>query len=372
MRGSYDLHVHREPSIAHQAAGEPPSAGLQRGPRPLRSAPRLGVLIVCLLIAPSLLAQRTYDAQDSPFDPPAAETDAAEPWRSVPWPADTFAVTVADPPIGNRTVRRVAFPSPRPSGNPTLDRVTLRWHVAVLPPDAVDATRPAVVLVHSLHPDAPIASALARTLALRGVHAFIVDLPGYGARRTAADDWPGIVALRQAAQGVADVRRACDAVAALPGIDPHRIVLQGTSLGSFPAAVAAGLGARHHGLLLYLGGANVTDIIEHGQKDAANFRDSLEGHGIDAHQRAALLAPLEPLHIAERLNPRTTWLLAARNDQVITPTNAQALATAIGLDDARFLRLPGNHYTAAFALPAVADLLARIAQADDPAQLENP
>lgn len=310
-----------------------------------------------------------YTTRDSPFD------DGVDPAlaNELRWEPQAFEVRHLRSLLpGQRiplsdTVDVVNFASPHVSEDAFFDRVAVRWHT----PRNADRPRPAVVLVHSLHPETPIAESLARTIAQRGVHAFVVELPGYGTRRRATDEWPGVVAVRRAAQAVADVRRACDAVAALPAVDPDRIVLQGTSLGSFPAAVAAGLGARHHSLVLLLGGGNVIDAIEHGEKDAANFRATLERHGIDRAQRAELFAPLEPLRVADRLDPQTTWLLAARNDVVIPPANAEALAEAIGLDDSRFVRLPGNHYTAALALPAVADLLVRIAEADNPAQLDR-
>ncbi|MEM1099092.1 MAG: hypothetical protein AAGH92_09915, partial [Planctomycetota bacterium] len=142
--------------------------------------------------------------------------------------------------------------------------------------------------------------------------------------------------------------------------------------GSFPAAIAAGLDARSRALVLLLSGGDVIDVIENGQKDAAKFRAALESRGIDADERARLIAHLEPLRVAHRLNRQTTWLLGARNDTVIPAANARALADAIGLDETRYIQLNGNHYTASVALPAVADLIVRIAEADDPATLDAP
>ncbi|MEM8781425.1 MAG: hypothetical protein AAGE65_01095 [Planctomycetota bacterium] len=323
----------------------------------------------------------TFSAHDTPFPPspdPAPHAAFAQAFRSVAWTPEPFEV-VAEPahrPDASPLVRAVRFPSAHGSDDPRLATVTARWFVAdgrEQPP----APRPAVVLVHTLHPQTPLTELLATAIARRGVHAVLVHLPGYGLRSRLPGgpdnaDWPGVVALRHAARGVADVRRACDAAAALPGIDPNRVVLQGSSLGSFPAAVAAGLDARRHALLLLLGGGHALDAIEHGRKDAARFRQTLERSGIDAEQRARLIAPLEPLNVAHRLDPATTWLLAARNDTVIPPRNAQAFADAVGLTSQRFVRLSGNHYTASFALPAVADLLVRIAESDAPAQLEAP
>ena len=76
--------------------------------------------------------------------------------------------------------------------------------------------------------------------------------------------------------------------------------------------------------------------------------------------------PVEPLALAGRLDPARVWLATATADQVILPRNAEALARAVGgvgLAEDHWIRRPGNHYTAAFALPGVADLLVRLAEA---------
>lgn len=329
-----------------------------------------GALVAAAQEAPP---RHTFEATDRPW-PPDLPTETLR--DAFAFEHETFNVRFRPPTAGFTDPGGLAFHSLLPSEELSLRVVMVDAYPAHNDPDSLlqNEPKPAVLLVHSLHPDMPIATALARSVTTQGVHAFVVHLPGYGNRPVPEDrpDWPGVVALRESVRAVAEVRRACDAVAALPGVDPDRIVLQGTSLGSFPAAVAAGLNARHHGLVLLLGGGNVTNIIEHGQKDAANFRQTLERYGIDQAKRAELITPLEPLTIADRLNPKTTWLLAARNDTVVQPANALALADAVGLDETRFVQLPGNHYTASLALPAIADLLVRIAKADDPATLDAP
>ncbi|MEM1099187.1 MAG: hypothetical protein AAGH92_10410, partial [Planctomycetota bacterium] len=299
------------------------------------------------LLTPCVGLAQTYEATDTPFvasDGPPDPTEYTETFAAVGWTPEAFDVWVggAADPAANPQVRPIRFPSPHPSEDASLATVTARWYIAQRPPDtAATEPLPAAVLVHTLHPQTPLTELIATSIARRGVHAVIVDLPGYGLRSTlprqpANDDWPGIVAIQQAARGVAEVRRACDAVAALPGIDPDRLVLQGGSLGSFPAAIAAGLDARSRALVLLLSGGDVIDVIEHGQKDAAKFRAALESRGIDADERARLIAHLEPLRVAHRLNPQTTWLLGARNDTVIPAANARALADAIGLDETRY------------------------------------
>jgi dienelactone hydrolase len=334
--------------------------------------------VLLVIVAATAAAAEGFVASDTAFPAELVGAPEAADSRSILWSPQPFTVQVEPPASGQADpiVRRVAFPSAHPSDQTHLATVTARWFVAgsdVAEPGSTDP-RPIVVLIHTLHPQTPLTTMLGTALSRQGVHALLVDLPGYGARRApsaAAGNagWPGIVALREAGRAVADVRRACDAAAALPGVDPDRVVLHGSSLGSFSAAVAAGLGAHRNALVLLLSGGYAAEALETGQKDAARFRAALDAAGLDARQRAALIQPLEPLRFADRLDPQTTWLLAARNDTVIAPRHADALAQAIGLDGSRYHRLAGNHYTAALSLPAVAELLVRIANADDPAAL---
>ncbi len=314
-----------------------------------------------------------FAASDSPFpEASALTTDAQrEQLAALAWEAKAFAVRVS-PLADSPGVRTVTFPSAKPGRSAFRDTVYVTWHPANPDADApraldtVATVKPAVVLVHSLHPQMLIARTFAPRLAQRGVHAFVVELPGFGRRRAPGDRWPAVEAVVHGRQGVADIRRACDAVAALPGVDPDRITLHGTSMGTFPAAVAAGTGARHGALVLFLGGADPAGVLEHGDADAERLRRVLDRHGIDAGDRAQHLAPLEPLHLAPRLKAEETWLLAAQQDQVIPIAHAEQLAAAIGLDDERLIRLNSDHYWVASALPHFADHLADVALGLDP------
>ncbi len=340
--------------------------------RPL--APRFITIVLTLIVSSVTHAEpHTFDAHDTPFPdttaPPWTEQGRAMELR-VAWAPQPFSVTVGEPGALPGNTTPVAFPSPRPSGQRFRDVVAVEWFPAQPPPDAAiadgahDTTRPAVVLVHTLHPAMPLARALAGTVARGNVHAFVIQLPGYGQRRARHDRWAGIEAIVHAAQGVADVRRACDAVAALPGIDPDRIVLQGSSLGSFPAAMAAGLHARHRNVVLFLGGGQLLDVLETGHQDTARLRESLDRHGVDADRRRELLAHLDPLFVAHQLDPQHTWLFTADGDTVVPPNSAKALADAVGLDDEHHRIITGNHYTATLALPAIAAFL--IERANEP------
>ncbi|MEO0515231.1 MAG: hypothetical protein AAF086_08055 [Planctomycetota bacterium] len=294
--------------------------------------------------------------------------------RTLAWRAETFAVTVNDA-FDQDYDARVTFASAKPSGDAGIDQVVLRWYRPApgsapgsAPGNGPEAEQaealPAVLLVHTLHPDLPVATLLARGLRQRGVHALVIELPGYASREAAEPRMTGVTTLINAAQAVADCRRAFDVIRALgevglADLDGERIAIQGTSLGSFIATSAAALDGCFNQTFLFLSGGDGVDILQTGQKDAFHVRGALRHYGYTGDKLRALLDPVEPLHIAHRLDPETTWMFNARDDLVVPAKNARLLAEAIGLDESHHVWMPGNHYTAFLLLPGVLDKIKR-------------
>ncbi|MEX0654449.1 MAG: hypothetical protein WD534_00910 [Phycisphaeraceae bacterium] len=280
--------------------------------------------------------------------------------RQVGWEAAAFVVTVRriEPRVDADAV--VSFASPLPSGNHRQDTVPLLWYTAR---DAagqpVDAAAPAVLVIHTVHPQLLVGKTIARALAREGMHAFVLQLPGFGDRATPGSPGP-VVLLDHARQAVADVRRARDAIAALPGVADGPVALQATSLGGFVATVAASLDDAFNPVLLALTGGNGFDVLQHGQRDAAHVRLLLNRHGYHDARLRDHLAVIEPLHVAHRLAPARTWLFTGQRDQVIAPAHADALAEAAGLDAAHHIRFDADHYTAVFHLPTIIRQMAEI------------
>ncbi len=306
-----------------------------------------------------------FGVADSVAVPSDDDPTAAAVLRNLAWEPERFEVTVHEA-LGRDYDARVTFASAKPSGDAGMDQVVLRWYRPVRGEAAVESSAkgPAVLLVHTLHPDLPVATLLARGLRQRGVHAFVIELPGYASREEAQPKMTGVTTLVNAAQAVADCRRSFDVIRALGDVgladlDGQRIAIQGTSLGSFIATSAAALDGCFDQTFLFLSGGDGVDILQTGQKDAFHVRGALRHYGYTGDQLRALLNPVEPLNIAHRLDPQTTWMFNARDDLVVPAKNAKLLAEAVGLDESHHIWMPGNHYTAFILLPGVLDRIKR-------------
>ena len=322
------------------------------------------VLVLLLVMMPftaSLAAEQslygTFDARDTLQIEPDASKDAQEMLDELAWKSEAFKVICRAE--EGQADALVTFPSPRPSGDEVNDRVVMEWYIAR---DAqgqpVDAS--AMLVLHILDGRMYVARLIARTFAFSGTHAFVMHLPYYGQRRGPKFQGETAHILTRVRQGVADARRARDAIAALPGVQSERIGIEGTSLGGFVTSVTAAIDDAFDPVLIVLAGADVHGMLLHGQKDAANVRRRLEDAGHEGRKLKELAWRVEPSRLAHRLNPDNTWLFSAEEDQVVPAANARALADAADLATSHHVWMSGNHYTCAIHLPRVTAQMAKI------------
>jgi dienelactone hydrolase len=276
--------------------------------------------------------------------------DAKECLAKLSWRPTTFTVHLeaAEPGCGDYLVR---FPSARPIGNSTNDLVSMEWFAAH-DEDKHICTARAIVVVHESGRSMTVGRIIARGISGQGLHAFLIHLPGYGARRDAelAKTDNMLPSLRQA---IADVRRARDAVVALPVVDRSVIGVQGTSLGGFVTATMAGLDHGYDRVFILLAGGNLQDVVFNGAKDAANARKKLAAAGVTDEQIKDLARQVEPLRLAHRIDPAETWLYSGKFDDVVPPRCSLALAKAAHLPEGHHIELPADHYSGAIYLPLV-------------------
>ncbi|WP_442511563.1 dienelactone hydrolase family protein [Novipirellula sp. SH528] len=301
-------------------------------------------------------------AKDSLNPPEEASDDARHCLTGLIWPPSEFEVSW-NAPLAGKGDALALFPSPIPSGDLQNDRVPMECYFA-RDKNGAPITAPAVVVVHESGSKMAVGRVFARGFQTCGVHAFLIHLPYYGNRRSADDHPDRRKVIDAIPQAVADVRRARDAVAALPYVQNGRVSLQGTSLGGFVSATSACLdsgakGCGYENVFILLAGGNLMQVIQSGKKDAAKFRQQLEQSGLSLNEISELVNRVEPMRIAHRLDPKHTWLYSADYDQVVPIQNAIALAHTADLDPSHHVRMLGNHYSGIVYIPFVIPKMAK-------------
>ena len=310
----------------------------------------------------------SVEAKDSLDTAGEQNPDAAECLAGLTWPKQKFTVRCESAGTNNSQGDWILrYPSPIPSGDALNDQVAVEWYVAKDAQKQPIKAR-AVVVVHESGRGMAAARIMCSGLRNNRFHAFLVHLPGYGARTSefttnAKAMLPG---LRQA---IAYVRRAKDAVAALPFVETSSISLQGTSMGGFVVATVAGLDRCFDRVFILLAGGDLAEVLLTGEKDAAGVRKKLMDAGLTEPDIRQQTKRVEPLRLATRLNPERTWLFSGRDDEVVPQKCSVALATAAKLPGEHHLVLPVGHYSAAFLFPSVLKQMVNIL--NDRPMMEN-
>ena len=285
-----------------------------------------------------------------------AKDDARTCLDGLCWDTGAFDVAI-EKGEGNNGDLRVRFPSPLPAGPDCNRDVWMEWYQAR---DAEgDVCRgPACVVVHESGSGMTVGRIIARGLSAHGVHALMVQMPYYGARRPKEGKAGAEMLVPAVRQAVADVRRARDATAALPLIDASRIAVQGTSLGGFVTATVAGLDEGYDKVFILLAGGDLVGVLEKGKKDAEKVREKLAESGMTEAQIKETLHAIEPTRLAHRYRPDQTWIFSGKYDDVVPLAHCQLLADAGNLPPDHHVQMEANHYSGIIFLPMV---MARIA-----------
>ncbi|HEX4412224.1 MAG TPA: hypothetical protein VH107_01260 [Lacipirellulaceae bacterium] len=296
-----------------------------------------------------------FDATDTLDCGSESNADAASCIEGLRWDRSPFLVELQPAQLGCGDYL-VRFPSPRPIGNHVNDLVAMEWFAA-REGDNIRKAR-AIVVVHESARNMTVGRMIARGISGLGLHAFLIHLPGYGERKdgtplTAAHIAPSLK------EAIADVRRARDAVAAVPAVDDSRIGLQGTSLGGFVTATVAGLDHGYDRVFIVLAGGDLQDVILHGQRDAIKVHAKLTAAGLSDEQIKEATLQIEPLRLAHRIDPERTWLFNGKLDTVVPPRNSRALAYAAHLPTTHHVEFTADHYSGMIYLPQIIEQIRR-------------
>jgi len=312
-------------------------------------------VVVERVSAEELAAVRTFQAVDS-LNPNcvSATPDQQHCLTGLTWKAEEFPVTI-QPVAKGPADALVRFPSPKTSGRAENDLVALEWFGAWDErglPVAADNPRPAVVVVHESGSGMTVGRMFARCFQKQGYHAFLLHMPGYGARRWERKPLAHeLLTLLQ--QAIGDVRRARDAVASLPEVAAETIVLQGTSLGGIISATVAGVDHGYQAVFLMLAGGDLRSVLDNGDREARKFREELLKANVQEEHLLQLCQQIEPTRLASRMQTGKVWLYSGKYDTVIPLRNANLLAQAGGLQGEQHQIMPVNHYTGILLIPLV-------------------
>ena len=94
-------------------------------------------------------------------------------------------------------------------------------------------------------------------------------------------------------------------------------------------------------------------VIEQGGRDSAALREKLKAAGIEGEKLRELTQVIEPMRLARRIDPQTTWLYSGEFDDVVPPACSRALAAAAQLPAGHHIVLPVDHYSGVFLLPKI-------------------
>lgn len=302
-------------------------------------------------------ARQSFNARDTIAPQPDDSADAKACVDHLIWRAGDFKVTI-EPASDSEIDGYIRFPSPKPNGVAQNDLVALEWYAAKDEQGRmIDA--PAVVVVHESGSGMDVGRLFAKAFHAKNLHAFMIQLPFYGLRRPTGFRPDGRHVEATMIQGIADVRRARDAVAMIPHVVRTNIALQGTSLGGFVAATTAGLDRGYQSVHIMVAGGDLHNLVVNGQREAGKLREMLATAGYTGDKLRDLFNQVEPLRLAHRLDPATTWMYSATRDQVVPPIHAFKLAQAARLADDHHVQLLADHYTGIIYMPIVVDAMSK-------------
>jgi dienelactone hydrolase len=227
-------------------------------------------------------------------------------------------------------VFEVRFPSPVESPHPENNTV----HAEYFRPKSAAGKVPAVVVLDILQGNGLVSRGAAMWLAQNGVAALAVTMPYYGPRRPAEGHHrmltPNVEqSVENVRQTVLDCRRAVAWLAARPEVDPDRLGVMGTSLGSFMGGLVAASEPRVRTACLLLGGGGLVDAF-YNHPQARWIARALLVVGVTREKLARQIAPVDPLTYADRLKEKKLLMIGASRDDIVPPEAMRRLWEATG------------------------------------------
>jgi dienelactone hydrolase len=252
-------------------------------------------------------------------------------------------------------ISHLTFPSPVKSPQPENNTVHAEYYRPLR-----QGCFPAVIVLDITAGDQSLSRRISTYLAQNGVCALFVQMAYYGPRRPARsrlrlmspDVDHTLAAIRQT---VLDLRVAAAWLESRPEVDPKRLGIMGTSLGSFMASLTAEMEPRLRRLAVLLGGGGVVDAY-YNHPRAAPYRKAYEALGGTKEKLAARIASADPITCAANLKDHKVLLIAGKRDDIVPPCMVEALWKASGQQ--KIFWYDCTHYGAVlYVVPALKHVL---------------
>lgn len=303
--------------------------------------------LACLAVAVALAAPAVEKGTFT-FRPADDQADVPERYRLQ---ERTFSYEMdrkTDLPAIGVAVHRLRFPSPVTSAVKENNTVHAEYYRPAGP-----GPFPAVIILDITGGSQMLSRHMAAYFAQQGIAGLFVQMAYYGPRRPEGSKLrlmsPNIPhTIAAVTQTVLDLRVATAWLASRPEVDPARLGITGTSLGSFVSALTGQMEPRLGRVCVLLGGGGFVDGYE-GHPIAAPWLRLLRTFGASRATMKQVIAPVDPLTKAENLKKRQLLILAASKDEVVPPAMARMLWEASGKQTIGWY--DAGHFTAAFYLP---------------------
>jgi dienelactone hydrolase len=289
------------------------------------------------------------------FRPVGDQHDVPERYRLAEHVFDYELVRKRDLPQSGMQLYHLTFPSPVTTDCPENNTVFAEYYRP-----KGKGPFPGVVVLDITAGDQRLSRMIANVLAQNRIAGLFVQMAYYGPRRPPGSKRrlmsPNIAQTLEAVrQTVLDVRRASAWLESRPEIDPRRLGILGTSLGSMVGAVSAEMEPRLGRVVVLLGGGGLVDAYWDDPR-AAPYRKLFEAVGGRKEQVVKMIAPVDPITCAANLKGRKVLMIAGKRDDIVPPRATEALWEAAGRP--KLVWYDCTHYGAAlYFMPAMKHVL---------------
>jgi dienelactone hydrolase len=244
-------------------------------------------------------------------------------------------------------ISHVTFPSPVQTDVAENNTVHCEYYRPNV--EGKEGKHPAVIVLHILGGDFPLARVFSNAIAQRGVGALFLKMPYYGPRRGANSQKRMITpdpreTVEGMTQAILDIRQAAAFLSAREEVDSSQLGIFGISLGGITGALALTAEPRLKNGCFLLAGGDMGQVAWQG-KELAETRELWTKSGGTKEAFFEIMKVIDPAVYASNAQSRRILMLNAMEDEVIPRACTESLWRAFGQPE--IVWYDGGHYSVA-------------------------